>query len=287
MSSIPWIAILATALWIFAGCDPMELDVSDDDTCVDGATTKGNAGTMWVTICGAAYQMGNNTNFNEGPKHAVTIPTFEMLATEVTVSQYAQCPSPGVCSEPATDDPACNWAEVGYEDHPVNCVEWQQAVDFCTWLGGRLPTEAEWEYAARSGGQDIEYPWGSEVATCDYAVMDDGGPACGQERTWLPCSKSPDGDTDQGLCDMAGNVGEFIQDLYHHCYDCSQCPGTGGCDSTSIAPDDGSAWEAPPGLGRVGRDGGYISGADWMRTFARYNIMEGVNAPAMGFRCVR
>jgi formylglycine-generating enzyme required for sulfatase activity len=54
------------------------------------------------------------------------------------------------------------WGKEGREDHPINCVNWQQAVDFCAWAGGRLPSEAEWEYAARSEGKDNTYPWGED-----------------------------------------------------------------------------------------------------------------------------
>ena len=117
----------------------------------------------------------------------------------------------------------------------MNCLDWQQAVDFCAWAGGRLPSEAEWEYAARSGGpsSSYKYPWGNDAATCTYAVMDDGGYGCGTGRTWSVCSK-PAGNTSQGLCDMSGNVWEWVEDWYHGDY-------TG-------APTDGSAWVSPTRL---------------------------------------
>ena len=100
-----------------------------------------------------------------------------------------------------------------------------------------MPSESEWEYAARSGGQDIDYPWGNEEATCDYAVMDDDthSSGCDTGRTWAVCGRSVDGDTDQGLCDMSGNVWEWVQDWYHGCYDCAQCQGQYGCDSSTRA----------------------------------------------------
>ena len=119
----------------------------------------------------------------------------------------------------------CNWNQSGRGDHPINCVSWNQARTFATWLGARLPTEAEWEYAARSGGENREYPWGDEEATCERAVVyeryqnpKDGNRGCGRDSTWAVCSKSA-GNTEQGLCDMAGNVWEWVEDDWHFSFD--------------------------------------------------------------------
>ena len=132
--------------------------------------------------------------------------------TEVTVGQYRACVKAGACSEPDTGK-YCNWNESGREDHPINCVDWNQARTFAKWVGGDLPSEAQWEYAARSGGRDWKYPWGNESASCEYAIMDDGGNGCGKDRTWAVCSK-PKGNSKQGLCDMAGGVWEWVRDEY-------------------------------------------------------------------------
>jgi formylglycine-generating enzyme required for sulfatase activity len=268
------------------GYDVCEDCFDGDATRFDGSTTPGLGDTTWVTICGDTYQMGSLAgNSNEEPLHQVTVPAFEMLQSEVTVAQYGQC---GSCGVPSTDT-YCNWDEVGYEDHPVNCVTWQQAVDYCTWVGGRLPTESEWEYAARSGGQDITYPWGDEEATCDYAVMDDDNHTygCDTGRTWSVCSKSPAGDSDQGLCGLSGNVWEWVQDWYHGCYDCSQCPGDWDCDYSTVAPADGMAWEVPSGSERVIRGGGLVHDAFAVRASIRGASGPGGTAIDHGFRCAR
>jgi len=229
---------------------------------------------IWITIEGGTYMMGSDTgSSDEQPIHQVTVPDFEMTMTEVTVMQYAACVDAGACTAADTGS-YCNWEVAGREDHPINCVDWYQAVDFCNWAGGRLPSEAEWEYAARSEGQDIIYPWGDETATCDYAVMHDdvnnGG--CRQNRTWSVCSK-PAGNTDQGLCDMAGNVDEWVQDWYHNSY-------TG-------APADGSAWESPSGDYRVLRGGSWRNNADGLRRSTRNRNYPTARNYNHGFRCAR
>ena len=264
-------------------------DDDDDSGCVDGAIAAGQGGTSWVTICGGTYQMGSTTGGDsEEPVHTVSIPTFEILETQVTVAQYGQCPSPASCSQPDTNGD-CNWDENGHDQHPVNCVTWEQAEDYCDWVGGRLPSESEWEYAARSGGQDDTYPWGEDYATCDYAVMyglNDYG--CGTGRTWPVCGMRPDGDTDQGLCDMAGNVWEWVRDVYHGCYDCSECPNVDDCDESSVAPSDGTAWEYPAGIFRAYRGGSYVNGSSSeLRATYRYYYYYNGGQTNVGFRCAR
>ena len=75
------------------------------------------------------------------------------LETDVTVAAYAKCVSAGACTEPAASHRACNW-KTDRGDHPINCVDWNQSIAFCKWLGGRLPTEQEWEYVASGGSED-------------------------------------------------------------------------------------------------------------------------------------
>ncbi len=139
-------------------------------------------------------------------------------------------------------------------------------------FSSRLPSEAEWEYAARSGGRDWKYPWGDETATCARAVMDDGGYGCGRGSTWPICGK-PSGNTTHGLCDMAGNVWEWVQDWYH--------------DSYNGAPTDGSALESPTVSKRVIRGGSWNRDAGGVRAANRNGVDPGNRYGNLGFRLAK
>ncbi|MBW2278403.1 MAG: SUMF1/EgtB/PvdO family nonheme iron enzyme, partial [Deltaproteobacteria bacterium] len=251
---------------------------TDTDTDIDTDTGTGPAliELEWTALWGGWFQMGSPDavgNDDEHPQHGVSVTDFEITRSEVTVFQYSQCVDDSVCTAPGEGE-ACNWGVDGREDFAANCASWTQAGAFCAWAGGRLPTESEWEFAARSGW-DITYPWGDDTATCDYAVMADfdaGGPGCGTGETMEACS-IPDGDTFHGLCDMAGNVMEWVQDQYH--------------DSYTGAPDDGSAWTDLFTTERVMRGGGYQDTANQVRAAARMWGNEATQADAVGFRCAR
>ena len=230
--------------------------------------------------------MGSNKgDGDEKPVHRVSVKAFQMNRAEVTVAQYGACVKTRRCTRPHWDDGTCfvykggKWvkgrlpASFRSGSQPAVCVDWNQARAFCRWAGGRLPSEAEWEYAARSGGKNIQYPWGNQKATCSRAVMLDGsGNGCGKDRTWPVCSK-PAGNTAQGLCDMAGNVYEWMEDRWHGSY-------TG-------APKNGRAWTAGTNKRRVLRGGSWNSHVDYVRAANRFNITPAVRDHYLGFRCAR
>ncbi|MEK7258043.1 MAG: SUMF1/EgtB/PvdO family nonheme iron enzyme, partial [Bacteroidota bacterium] len=109
----------------------------------------------WVTIPRGAFTVGE-----ERDRHKVTVSEFQIAKSEVTVEQYQACVNTGKCTEPDTGG-ACNW-HAGRAKHPVNCVDWDQANQYARFMVARLPSESEWEYAARSGGKNQKYPWGNE-----------------------------------------------------------------------------------------------------------------------------
>jgi formylglycine-generating enzyme required for sulfatase activity len=248
---------------------------SDADSDSDSDTESGQAGTTWVTIPGGAFQMGSTEGeSDEEPVHTVNVHTFEMLKSEVTVSQYGECVTAGACTVPDSGGVNDNWGVAGRANHPVNAVDWNQAVTFCKWIGGRLPSEAEWEYAARNGSAENTYPWGdTPTPTCTHAVMDNGGGSgCGEDRTWPVCSKT-NGNTSHGLCDMAGNVWEWVEDVYHNSY--------------SGAPTNGSAWTSSSDTGHVIRGCSWFCVLDYLRASSRYWRNPTKRYYDHGVRCVR
>ena len=111
-------------------------------------------GMIMAWVPSGEFEMGSDADRNEDelPIHVVALDAFWIDKTEVTEGQYDRCVVAGVCREPGNHPVRSN--------HPVSSVTWQDAMAYCTWAGGRLPTEAEWEYAAR-GPQSLEYPWGN------------------------------------------------------------------------------------------------------------------------------
>jgi formylglycine-generating enzyme required for sulfatase activity len=195
-----------------------------------GRPSQIKAGIEWVTIPGGSFMMGAEESESAKPAHSVTVPTFNLAKTLVTVEQYKACVTDLAC-EPPLKGANCNWDIPDRDRHPINCIDWPRAKDFATWVGGRLPSEAEWEFASRGAGKDWRYPWGDEAASCQRGVLNEGGKGCGRDSTWPVCSK-PLGNTAQGLCDMAGNLQEWVQDWYSRSYE--------------GAPNDGRARETPP-----------------------------------------
>jgi formylglycine-generating enzyme required for sulfatase activity len=196
------------------------------------------------------------------PKHTVSVAAFEMARSNVTNAQYAACVGAGACA------PASNPGErfLG-PDQPVVGVDWEQASAFARWAGGRLPTEAEWEYAARGAGLARKFPWGDEAPDCRRAV----GTGCTARVTAAVCSR-PDGNTPQGLCDMSGNAWSWVQDRYHPSY--------------RDAPADGSAWEEG-GEDRVVRGGSWDEPEPGLRDDFRFRVAATRRNYVIGFRPVR
>lgn len=236
-----------------------------------------NRGEM-VTVAGGSFWQGCNAdvddecNDREQPYHQVTVPAFEIDKYEVTVGLYNECFDPGNCSLPDTGG-YCNWGVSGREDHPVNCVTWDQARKYCAWAGKRLCSESEWEKAAR-GTDGRKYPWGDEAATCEYAVMWEGGYGCGTDST-RPVGSKPAGASPYGAHDMSGNVWEWVEDDWHPNY-------TG-------APTNGSAWVDDPRASRRVLHGGgfYYHDFDTLRSVYRASDFVSDELVSVGIRCCR
>jgi len=143
--------------------------------------------------------------------------SFWLDVTEVTNAQYAACVSAGACApphDPGTFTRSDYYGNPAFSNHPVVWVSWQQAQSYCRWVGGRLPYEAEWEYAAR-GPQSFEYPWGNAAPSCDllnYAPDEANNVSCTGDTTAV--GSYPRGASPFGVMDLAGNVWEWVADTY-------------------------------------------------------------------------
>jgi len=149
---------------------------------------------------------------DEKPGKKRYVSAFAIDGTEVTVEAYRECVRAGRCKEPGTGR-SCNWGRGDREGHPANCVDWNQATAYCAWKGKRLPTEWEWEKAAR-GTDGRKYPWGNEQVSCRQAVIRQGGTACGRGNTTFKVASKPLGVSPYGAHDMIGNVWEWTSSQY-------------------------------------------------------------------------
>jgi len=160
------------------------------------------------------------------PQVPVKVEDFEIDRTEVTAAQWFECRKEGGCVRDlakwmSTDGVPqglrhlCNLdtgpvepvLREGHGDHPMNCVARWEAEDYCRWVGRRLPTSVEWEYAFKGGRSAQAWPWGNESPTCDHGALSLDG--CEVEATAPVCSH-PKGNSAQGICDLHGNVSEYV-----------------------------------------------------------------------------
>ena len=167
-----------------------------------------------IEIPGGGFEMGTNTGLSdEQPPHLVDLATFWIDSVEVATAQYRFCEGDGVCTQAGQF--GCNAGRSDHENHPINCVTWEQANTFCTWAGKRLPTEAEWEKAAR-GEDGRVYPWGDDdpflllLSNPDLQLLNYGDLL----GTTVPVGQHPDGVSFYGVHNMAANVQEWTSDLY-------------------------------------------------------------------------
>jgi len=234
------------------------------------------AGIEFVLIPGGTFDMGDT--FNEGaadekPVHSVTVSDFYMSKTEVTVAQYRAFCTATNRSMPSA--PSWGWQD----DHPMVYVTWNDAIAFCQWAGCRLPTEAEWEYAAREKGRKVRFGNGKDIA--NPAEINFDGSAGGKkpysvvgvyrQKTTAVASFAPNA---LGLYDMSGNVWEWCADWYETNYYQNR---------VSTNPKGPSSGES-----RVGRGGSWYFIPRFVRcSYRSDNYGPNSRSYDVGFRCVR
>ncbi len=218
------------------------------------------------------------------PKATVWVQTFYMDVDEVRTGDYQACVKAKKCT-PAK----ALYADFSHPDQPMNGGSWHDAVKYCKAQGKHLPTEAEWEKAAR-GTDGRTYPWGEARATCKLAVIKDArGRGCGRKkrfgkhpekgRTW-PVGKKPA--AMYGLRDMAGNSYEWVADWYS--------PSYAECGKDCVGPDPKGpcrgADTCPGHRQRVVRGGSWYWGWEHARSFyRRAHVPSNKPAHHFGFRC--
>lgn len=215
---------------------------------------------------GGRFVMGSSNPrapANERPSRTLSVTTFWIDRTEVTVGAYRSCVDAHACARPERTSANCTF-DAGDPELPVACVHWRDADAYCRFSSKRLPSELEWEYAAR-GTFAVALPWGGP-ASCANAVTlinDQSGKSCAPRPTRV--GTHPGGASVFGVHDMSGNVEEWTADWY--------------AESAGPTPRAGSA--------HVLRGGGWLSPPSLSRTTAR-NWGSAVEAgPNVGFRCAR
>jgi formylglycine-generating enzyme required for sulfatase activity/CHAT domain-containing protein len=165
-------------------------------------------GAVYVYVPAGKFIMGSETGADdEKPAHEVTLDAFWIMQTEVTNEQYKKCVDAGACTKPSTPDWGASmfWSNFGQD--PVVNVTWSQVSAYAKWAGGRLPTEAEWEKAARGPDGNI-YPWGKDPPNDELLNFD------GNNETTTEVGQYQAGKSYYGALDMAGNVWEWVADWY-------------------------------------------------------------------------
>lgn len=233
-----------------AGGD-VEVD-GDGDVGGDGEADSGTAGydcasppQGMLCVPGGSYIPGSSSLKIIGPL------LFDI--SEATVSEYAECVLQGVCDMPETGG-LCTYLAPGKSDHPVTCLFYQDAETYCAWRGKRLPSEWEWEWAARGGEEARPYPWGTEAPNEDLACFGAGGTGV---SSCAVTEHSPAGDSVHGLRDMSGNAAEWT-----------------------------SSWFDVSASSRTYRGGSFASGEAALRVDARDGYPTDGTTGGLGVRCV-
>jgi serine/threonine-protein kinase len=237
-------------------------------------------GMIMIYIPAGEFLMGSldsdpDADDAEKPQHTVTLDAYWIDRTEVTNAQYALCVKAGKCPSPWTSTSKTRssyYGDVQFDGYPVAYLSWDAAAAYCTWAGRRLPTEAEWEKAAR-GTDGRLYPWGNQDPACQLVNYN----RCVGDTS--AAGSYPAGASPYGALDMAGNVWEWVQDLYSGSY----YPRSPASNPLGPASSDS------PTPYHVLRGGFWGFGSKYVRAAFRFRGMHlyDINDGYYGFRCAR
>lgn len=228
---------------------------------------------------GVEYQplsdYGQSWSADQQPAHEVDLDAFHLDTHEVTVREFALFLSHAAGELHYHDDQPIDRVEDGYlpaegtAREPIRQVTWRAARDYCRWEGKRLPTEAEWEFAAR-GAPEYTYPWGDESPNCERANHFTGRSFC--EGKPVEVGSHPEGAFVLGTQDLAGNVAEWTADWYSEYPEDLEEP----LDNPT-GPEDGTY--------KVVRGGSFLSNSNYLRSAARRAVLPDRHSEGIGFRC--
>ena len=229
------------------------------------------------------FQMGDPSNVgldNERPAHPVCLSAFQMDIKEVANSEYFRCVDTGPCKRPgdtgSASDRSPYYGKTTYANYPVIFISWSQAKTYCEWLEKRLPTEAEWEFAARGGLPGKKYPWGDEDPVCTSGAFNgaqDGSCFAPGETAHDTAPMGYFAPNGFGLYDLAGNVSEWVNDWYD----------AGYYSSSPVLNPTGPGYATY----RVLRGGSFYSNMNDLRVSRRDFDTPATQNSTYGFRCVK
>jgi formylglycine-generating enzyme required for sulfatase activity len=228
---------------------------------VDSTLTRPSDGMLMVYVPAGCFKMGSaDGDSDEKPVHEVCLDAYWLDQTEVTNKQYRSCVAAGACQQSGDDSDS----RFNGEQQPVVGVRWYDASLYCKWAGGQLPSEAQWEYAAR-GPQNNVYPWGNAAPNNRLANFDSN-----VGKTTAVGSYTA-GASWVGALDMAGNVWEWVRDGYDSNY-------------YQNSPKDNPYFDNGNGT-KVLRGGGWVSSSNGVRASNRYRYNPSDSSSDFGFRC--
>jgi formylglycine-generating enzyme required for sulfatase activity len=216
-----------------------------------------------VLIPAGEFMMGaDDDQIAAMPRHPVYLDSFYIDVYEVTQTRYRECLEAGGCDT----EHGKNLNTPIWDEHPMMDINWYDSQEYCEWRGGSLPTEAQWEKAAR-GTDERRYPWGNEPVTCERARYGD----CG----WMtaPVGSHPAGVSPYGVHDMAGNAWEFVYDWYDQDY-YKDSP-----YENPTGPERDTGWKSE-------RGGAWFYEASLMSSIWRNHAKPTWHFDYVGFRCV-
>ncbi len=276
MKKVLFFAVLFT--FAASGCASIAKLTSEGPSLGDTITRPADEVVM-VYVPAGEFEMGVADIPLEEPVHTVVLDGFWIDRTEITNQQYRRCTEAGVCDKPSCwEGREFLWDNDDFNrpEQPVICVNWHDARAYCEWAGGRLPTEAEWAYAAR-GPEGLMYPWGNEFDGALLNYCDVNCPKNFADEDFddgyaytAPVGSYPDGASWCGALDMAGNVREWAEDWFGEYAPGRQVNPTG----------------APPGIQRVMRGGAWEGLLYDARNTVRKGGRPHYELLYLGFRCV-